>query len=149
KKRGVSTTLPLALGRLQTSGLVRRVPVDGRLDQQRYRYVLWDPSPLAKVMLSEDEVAVALARRFFRWTGPATIAQLAWWSGLGVKAARAAAAEVKAVPLEEGGDRLLLSEDREALLTMKEAREPRVAFVSSLDNVVHMRREMRVHVEDE
>src|SRR5207248_6696998 len=38
KKRGMTTTLPLALGRLQSSGRIRRVPVDGRLDQQRYRY---------------------------------------------------------------------------------------------------------------
>ena len=32
KKRGTTSTLPLALGRLQTHGLIRRVPTDGRLD---------------------------------------------------------------------------------------------------------------------
>src|SRR5436305_6592650 len=46
KKRGMTTTLPLALGRLQSNGQIRRVPVDGRLDQQRYRYAIWNPSPL-------------------------------------------------------------------------------------------------------
>jgi len=35
KKKGISTTMPLALGRLQASGDIRRVPVNGRLDQQR------------------------------------------------------------------------------------------------------------------
>src|SRR5687767_11733208 len=33
KKKGLSTTLPIALGRLQSLGEIRRVPVNGRLDQ--------------------------------------------------------------------------------------------------------------------
>lgn len=39
KKKGVITTLPVALGILQAHGEIRRVPVNGRLDQQRYGYV--------------------------------------------------------------------------------------------------------------
>jgi len=146
KKRGTTSTLPIALGRLQTQGLIRRVPVDGRLDQQRYRYVAWTPSPLGNKTakrLGDDELAIELAFRFFRWTGPATVAQLAWWAGLGVKVARAAAAEAKVVPLEEGSERLLFPEDRDALLALQIPKEPRVAFVSSLDNLFHMRREVR------
>src|SRR5438552_951005 len=80
KKRGTTTTLPLALGKLQTEGRIRRVPVNGRLDQQRYAYTVWKPAP--KLALSGEEVAVELARRFFRWAAPATSAQLAWWGGL-------------------------------------------------------------------
>ncbi len=38
KKKGVSTTLPTVLGLLQADGRIRRVPVNGRLDQQRYAY---------------------------------------------------------------------------------------------------------------
>ena len=48
KKKGVTTTLPLALGRLQCLGEIRPVPTDGRLDQQRYKYARWRPNPLAK-----------------------------------------------------------------------------------------------------
>jgi hypothetical protein len=147
KKRGTSSTLPLALGRLQTRGLIRRVPMDGRLDQQRYRYVAWTPGPLGKKVLDDDAIAIELARRFFRWTGPATVAQLAWWSGLGVKAARAAADELKVVPMEEGSDRLLFAEDRDALLGVEAPREPRVSFVSILDNIFHMRREVAPHLD--
>jgi len=33
KKRGMTTTLPLALGQLQSRGDIRRVPEDGRLEQ--------------------------------------------------------------------------------------------------------------------
>lgn len=41
KRKGLSTTLPIALGRLQGTGEIRRVPTNGRLDQQRYQYTLW------------------------------------------------------------------------------------------------------------
>ncbi|MGO8993832.1 MAG: DNA glycosylase AlkZ-like family protein [Polyangiaceae bacterium] len=147
KKRGTTSTLPLALGRLQTHGLIRRVPTDGRLDQQRYRYVAWTPSPLGKKVLGDDEVAMELGRRFFRWTGPATVAQLAWWGGLGVKAARGVAAELKLATLEEGSDRYLFQDDKDALLAMTLPREPRISFVSSLDNIFHMRREVLPHLD--
>ncbi len=46
QKKGLSSTLPLALGRLQLLGHIRRLPTSGRLDQQRYRYALWEPNPL-------------------------------------------------------------------------------------------------------
>jgi hypothetical protein len=149
KKRGTSTTLPLVLGRLQTRGEIRRVPTDGRLDQQRYRYARWAKSPLAGRTIDDAELAIELARRFFAWTGPATIAQFAWWSGLGVKAARAAAAEAFAVPVDEEGDRLLLLADRDELLAMDLPKEPRVAFVSSLDNIAAMRREVAAHLAEQ
>ena len=45
KKKGLATTLPVALSILQAAGEIRRVPVNGRLDQQRYRYALWRPNP--------------------------------------------------------------------------------------------------------
>jgi len=147
KKRGVSTTLPLALGRLQTHGVLRRVPIDGRLDQQRYRYARWDENPLAKQTFDDEEIAIELARRFFRWTGPATVAQLAWWAGLGVRAARAAAAETEVVSLEDGSDRMLFADDRDTLLAMEVEGEPRVSFVSILDNLFHMRRDMAPHLD--
>src|SRR6185295_16278607 len=45
KKKGLGTTLPLALGPLQSMGAIRRIPENGRLDQQRYSYTVWQPSP--------------------------------------------------------------------------------------------------------
>jgi hypothetical protein len=148
KKRGTTSTLPLALGQLQTHGLIRRVPTDGRLDQQKYRYVAWTPSPLGKKTLGEAELAIELARRFFRWAGPATVADFAKWAGLGVKVARAAALEVKLVPLEgEGDERLLFADDRDALLATKVPKEPAISFLSSIDNVVHLRRAIAAQVD--
>src|ERR1700689_2244389 len=86
KKKGLASTLPVALGNLQANGEIRRVPVNGRLDQQRYRYTLWRPNPLGKFKLTLEESYTELARRFFAWIGPATMAEFQWFSGLGVKA---------------------------------------------------------------
>ncbi|MFT3772878.1 MAG: crosslink repair DNA glycosylase YcaQ family protein [Minicystis sp.] len=142
KKRGLTTTLPLAIGLLQSRGEIRRVPLNGRLDQQRYAYAIWKPGPLAGVTLSDEEVAVALARRFYRWAGPATPAELGWWAGLGVKAAKAAGATLDLVPVGEGDARLMLREDREALLAFERPKEPCYRLVGSLDNIAHPRREV-------
>jgi len=43
-----SSTLPVATGRLQQTGQIRRMPTDGRLDQQRYRYAIWKLDPGAE-----------------------------------------------------------------------------------------------------
>src|SRR5205814_3035719 len=114
---------------------IRRVPVNGRLDQQRYGYVAWKPQP--NTDLSEETLAIELARRFFRWAGPATQAQLSWWSGLGAKAAKAAAEKLK---LSATGHGLLLPEDRAAFEKFRAPAKPQYALVASLDNISHLRR---------
>src|SRR6185295_6360370 len=90
KKKGLTTTMPVALGRLQSAGEIRRVPVNGRLDQQRYKYDLWRPNPLQDFRMPAEELQTELARRYFRWIGPATLAEFQWFSALGVKVAKAA-----------------------------------------------------------
>src|SRR4051812_25509759 len=101
KKKGMTTTLPLALGKLQTAGEIRRVPVNGRLDQQRYRYCLWRPNPLQNFKMDPEEVATGLARRYFRWIGPATVSEFQWFSALSRKAAKAALEPLKLEPLSK------------------------------------------------
>jgi len=148
-KKGVTTTLPVALGKLQTSGEIRRVPLNGRLDQQRYRYALWRPNPLAKFKLSTEEAFTKLAERFFRWIGPATVAEFQWFSGLGVKAAKAAVAPLKLVTLEPGDEKLLWPDDRESLLSLKSLKDPQYALVSGLDSVFLLRRDIKTLVAPE
>lgn len=140
KKRGTTTTLSLGLGRLQGQGRIRRVPVNGRLDQQRYAYVLWTPSPLDGVTLDDEQLAVELARRYFRWIGVASVSQLAWWSGLSKKAAKAAVAELGLQVFEE--DQLASAETINAIRSAPVPAEPHVRLVGSLDNLVHLRREV-------
>jgi hypothetical protein len=142
-KKGITTTLPLALGRLQETGDIRRVPTNGRLDQQRYRYSLWKPSPLAKSKLTPEEAFIELARRYFRWIGPATVAEFQAFAGLGVKAAKAAVEPLRLVPLDAGSERLMAAEDLEALRAFKVPKEPRYALVSGLDAIVLLRRDHR------
>jgi hypothetical protein len=133
-KKGMTTTLPLALGRLQSSGRIRRVPVNGRLDQQRYKYTLWE---LPACTMDDAEVYTELARRYFRWIGPAKLAEFQWFSGLGVKAAQAAVAPLGLAEIDEG---LLFEEDLDALLSFRVPKKPQVRLVASIDGLIHHRR---------
>lgn len=144
KKKGVSTTLPLALGRLQATGDLRRVPVNGRLDQQRYKYVVWRPNPRAGKTWTPAEAATALARRYFTWIGPATPAEFQWFSGLGVKAAQAAIEPLGLVPAETGSASLMFPADREALARFAPPKDPRYTLVSSIDAVSLLRRDQQL-----
>src|ERR1700724_722590 len=143
KKKGLSTTLPLALGRLQSAGEIRRVPVNGRLDQQRYRYTLWRPNPLDGFRLTPEECNVELARLFFTWIGPASLAELQGFAGLSVKAAKAAVEPLHLVPLAAGDERLLLPDQRRELEDFTAPPSPRYALVSNLDGILLLRRDVR------
>jgi hypothetical protein len=142
KSKGLTTTLPVALGRLQAAGQIRRVPINGRLDQQRYRYALWRQGPLAHCLLAAEQAYAALARKFFSWIGPATLAEFQWFSGLGAKAAQTAVAPLKLEPLETGSERLMLPEERADFSSFKIPEQPRYVLVSSLDGITHLRRDV-------
>ena len=147
-KKGVSTTLPVALGRLQAQGDIRKISVNGRFDQQRYRYALWRPNPLAGFKLSPEEANTELARRFFRWIGPATLAEFQWFSALGVKAAKAAVEPLGLVPLAPGDERWIFPDDAGKLRSFQVPREPQYALVSSVDGVLLLRRDTLIAGED-
>ena len=148
KKKGLTTTLPVALGLLQARGDIRRVPVNGRLDQQRYAYARWEPNPLAARRWDQGEAYTELARRFFAWVGPATLRELQWFSALGVKAVKEAVAPLGLVPVD-GSERLLLPGDVEAFHAFQAPAEPRYALVSSLDAISAARRNVETLVDEE
>jgi hypothetical protein len=141
KKKGLTTTLPVALGKLQTAGDIRRVPVNGRLDQQRYKYTLWRPNPLRNFKLSNEEAYTELARRYFAWIGPASLAEFQWFSALGVKAAKAAVESLKLEPLTSGDERLMLPGDRAKLEAFKTPTEPQYTLTSGIDSMMLLRRD--------
>jgi len=143
KKKGVSTTLPLALGKLQTEGEIRRVPINGRLDQQRYKYIAWRPSPLKGFKRSDAEAAAELARRYFTWIAPAAISEFQAFAGLGVKADKEAAAPLKLEPVEAGSDRLMLPEDRSKFASFKPPKDAQYSLVSSLDGIALLRNDLK------
>ncbi len=147
KKKGMITTLPVALGRLQSRGEIRRVPIGGRLDQQRYKYVRWSPNPLANSKLTTEDAYVELARHFFRWVGPATMKEFQWYSGLGVKAAKDTVASLDLVPVDAGSDRLWFAADADAFAKFAAPADPQYALVSSLDAISATRRDVSTLVD--
>jgi hypothetical protein len=122
-KKGLTTTLPVALGLLQSTGEIRRVPVNGRIDQQRYRYTAW------KCAINGS--FTDLARRYFSWICPVPLAEFQTFAGLGVKAVKAAVDPLKLVDVGEG--RLMLPEDHEAFAKFQPPKSSQYALVSSLD----------------
>ncbi|WP_051653233.1 DNA glycosylase AlkZ-like family protein [Kitasatospora cheerisanensis] len=123
RRRGVSTTLPLALGLLQARGLIRRVPVNGRLDQQRYGYLRWDRAVHGE--------AADLARRYFSWAAPASVRHFRWFSGFNAATAKAALAPLDLVRLP-GADLLLPAELAEEFDRFTVPAEPAYALVAAV-----------------
>ena len=148
KKKGLTTTLPIALGRLQTEGRIRRVPTNGRLDQQRYKYVNWTPNPLAGYPDSLDVAFSELGRRFFRWVGPATLGEFQWFAGLGLKTTKQAVEPLGLVPAEPGSDRLLLPDDTAKFKAFEAPTKSQYSLVSSLDPITANRREMQSLIDE-
>src|SRR5580658_3884201 len=143
QKKGLTTTLPVALERLQSSGDIRRIPVNGRLDQQRYKYTLWRPNPLRGFKLSAEEAYIELARRYFAWIGLATMSEFQWFSALGVKAAKAAVEPLKLEALAKDDDRMLLPGDLVKLEAFKPPKDPDYSLVGPIDSIFLLRRDLK------
>ncbi|MFB7666543.1 DNA glycosylase AlkZ-like family protein [Kitasatospora sp. NPDC056138] len=126
KKRGLSTTLPLALGLMQARGLIRRVPVNGRLDQQRYGYVAWDQPVRGS--------ATELARRYFSWAGPASLKNFRWFSGFPAATAKQAVAalDLSTVP---GTDLLIDRELADEFAEFTVPAAPGYALLAGIDGL--------------
>lgn len=148
KKRGMTTTLSMVLGRLQTRGLIRRKSLNGRLDSQRYAYEIWSDSPLADLELTKEDALREFAKLYFQWIGPATPGFLQWMTGLGVKATAEVMKSLDLVPIEPGSELLILREELDSFHSFKAPSEPQIQFVSSLDNSIHLRRDHRWLVDD-
>jgi hypothetical protein len=149
KKRGLQTTLPLALGILQRDAKIRRVPLSGRLDSQRYSYAQWSPSPLDGFKKSQDDVFAELARKFWKWIGPASLANFQWFSALGVGATKKAVETLKLKPIEEGSELLILADEFEEFKSFKIPKDPQYSLISSIDGLVLLRRDLAAHVDDQ
>lgn len=142
-KKGITTTLPVALGILQSAGEIRRIPFNGRLDHQRYRYARWRPNPLAACGLTEAEALTELGRRYFAWAGPASLAEFQWFSGVSLKAVQAAAGPLDLATVDTAaGPRLLLRCDTDAFEHFEAPAKPHYSLVGSLDSHMALRRNL-------
>ncbi|MEY9846699.1 DNA glycosylase AlkZ-like family protein [Streptacidiphilus sp. MAP5-3] len=136
RKRGTATTLPLALGLLQASGEIRRAPVNGRLDQQRYGYVRWQARPVGVA-----EADVELARRYFAWAAPASLPHFRWFSGFTAARAKAAIAPLGLAPVE-GTDLLLPPELAEEFSAYRRPEKPHYALLAGIDGIHLLHRDL-------
>ena len=141
KKKGLSTTLPVALGKLQSSGEIRRISISGRFDQQRYRYARWKKNPLAKSKMTGEQANIELARKYFSWISPASIAEFQWFSALSAKAAKAAMEPLKLASFDT--DRWMLPEDCEAFESFEVPKQAQYVLVSSIDGLALLRRDLK------
>ncbi|MFD9962897.1 DNA glycosylase AlkZ-like family protein [Amycolatopsis sp. NPDC058986] len=137
RKRGVTTTLPLALGLLQARGDIRRAPVNGRLDQQRYGYVRWNAGSVSEV----DTARAELARRYFGWAAPASLKQFRWFSGFTASVAKKAVEALELVPVGEP-DLVLPKELSDEFAEFTEPDEPRYALLAGVDGIHLLHRDM-------
>jgi hypothetical protein len=137
RKRGQTTTLPAALGLLQAAGEIRRVPVNGRLDQQRYGYVRWQPPSSGR---TDDEARAELARLYFEWIAPATMAHFRWFSAFGAGQAKAAVAPLGLVDVGDGF--LAPPAIAASFESYRPPKKPRYALLASIDALILLRRDV-------
>lgn len=134
KKRGISTDLPGVINRLQTTGQIRRIPTNGRLDQEKYIYTLWQDNPLGGAIPSPEELHAEMAHQFFQWIGPATIDEFRWFTALPAGRSKAAFENAGLVAIDD----LYYAnpEDADEFATFKIPSEPDIQILASLDNLV-------------
>ncbi|WP_347559562.1 glycosyltransferase [Arthrobacter sp. S39] len=139
KKKGAATTLPTALGLLQADGRIRRVPVNGRLDQQRYAYTLWGLQPTA---MDDDAARSLLLERYLGWTGGATVKQSQWFTGFTLAHTKAGLAATGAVevPATNGEVLWMLPDDVERLAAFEAPAEEQIQLLAGTDSLVLLRR---------
>ncbi|MCU1516045.1 MAG: hypothetical protein JWQ75_766 [Pseudarthrobacter sp.] len=139
KRKGAATTLPTALGLLQADGRIRRVPGNGRLDQQRYAYTLWG---LPSTTMTDDDARSLLLERYLGWTGGATLKQTQWFTAFTVAHTKAALAAVGAVqvPAANGDVLWMLPDDVERLAAFEAPEGEQIQLLAGTDSLVLLRR---------
>ncbi|WP_258066758.1 winged helix DNA-binding domain-containing protein [Arthrobacter sp. GMC3] len=143
KKKGASTTLPTVLGLLQADGRIRRVPINGRLDQQRYAYTAWGLGTSAE---SDEHARATLMERYLGWTGGATLKQTQWFTAFTVAQTKAALTATGAVEVD---GLWLLPADVDARENYTAPREEQIQLLAGTDALFLLRRNAADHFAEE
>lgn len=147
KKYGITTDLPGVLQRLQKEGRIRRMPLDGRLDNERYAYTLWEENPLADFKLTKPELQAKLAQLYFNWIGPASLEEFIWFSGFSKRDAKIALEANNLIEWNPGNYGFQTHID--SIKDFQPSSEPNPNFLTSLDNLLHLTRNLDSHVNPE
>lgn len=144
KKKGASTTLPTVLGLLQADGRIRRVPVNGRLDQQRYAYTAWDLSPVQE---SVEDARAMLMENYLAWTGGATFKLTQWFTSFTVAQTKSALVASGAVESPDG--LWMLPADISEAADFQVPREEQIQLLAGSDSLFLLRRNAVDHIAEE
>ncbi len=125
-----------ALALLQSLGAIRRVPLEGRLDQTEHGYVRWAQPPPEP---SGEDARMALAERYWTWIGVASLDHFRRFSGLSTAAAGAA---VEPLGLHRQVDGDLLIRDVDEFGDYAPPTSPSYALVSALDGLHQLRHDL-------
>lgn len=128
---------------LAVRGVIRRYPVDGRLDSSKYLYELRHPDDRPDLDAEGDAASIRLkaTRLFLQRYGPATVDEIAEWAALTKGAVRKALVDLRAEPIEIDGwtDAWLFPDDLRAWNTFA-ADDNRVVLLPYRDPFVSVRR---------
>ncbi|MCR9244329.1 MAG: winged helix DNA-binding domain-containing protein [bacterium] len=142
KRVGVSSTLPPSLRRLEFAGRISRLPVDGRLDHEKYEWRVADGDPLAQAELPDDPTALhsLLLAGFLDSAGVTTLSAFCKWSGLTKRDAKAALAvtDHETVMAAGLGDDAIAPTTIAKLANQSEKARDAVAFLPFEDNLIHL-----------
>lgn len=126
---------------MQVEGKIRRVPTNGRLDNERFGYARWNDSPLNDGAIDRQAAFVALAQAFWSWLGIAKAADFQWFTSLGVKASKEVLDQLELQPIEPGSDWLALPETIQDFAHFSVPAESKPVLVSCLDSIILLRRD--------
>jgi hypothetical protein len=137
-----------ALVLLSIRGVIRRYPVDGRLDSSKYAYELRHPDDRPDVDAEGDAAAIALkaTRLYLRRNGPVSVGEIAEPTFLTKGTVRKALAALQAERIAVPGwtdDAWLMPDDFEAWTTFEPA-EQHVVLLPYRDPFVSVRRPQAV-----
>lgn len=146
KKYGITTDLPGTLQRLQKEGKIRRIPLDGRLDNERYAYALWPDNPLDGFSFSKPEVQAQLAEVYAYSTSPFTLEEFLWFSGFSKRDAVAALQADKISSYDEGY--YIHKDNIEIFEEFQADPKPNPQFLTCLDNLILLTRNLALHIDE-
>ena len=137
KKKGLATTLPLAIGQLQSEGVVRRKPQNGRFETQRYDYELW--SPALTNLPSDENCALELGRLYFKWIGAASLKDFREFTGFSAKIVKLVSETLGLVEFESQSDLLCLPEANQEYREFQTPHKTQFQLLGSLDSMLLLR----------